>query len=184
MMGTAGLAVCAAAFPWLYREFEVPYALRAGGVTGAVLWGLFVAAWVWGMWRFEELMRWAREHRGGLSRAARWASVYYGPILVGLFYFMWLLGRLDLGKWPQATPAHDPKGIPLAAFGYILICVWFWSLPLVAMYALARWVRAWWRHDGRALACGTDFVATVVLGAVAIGWIAADPHELVKWFLD
>lgn len=180
----AGLAVCAAVFPWFYHEFDIPFALRAGGVTGAVLWGAFVAAWVWGTWRFDALCAWAKRHRETLLAIARWSGIAYGPIFVGLFYLMWIAGRWNMGEWPRAIPMHDPKSIPAAALVYVAIVAWGWCLPLAVAFPFSRAIRGWWRHDQTARARLGDLGATLAGLGFATAWIALDPQSLVKWFLD
>lgn len=181
----AGLAVFAAALPWVYDELDIPYGIRADGYTGRVLCLLAVAGWIALTLRFNVVKDWAERNRRALTNVARVASVGYGAIFVGLFYLMWLLGRLDLGVWPQAIPMHDPKGTAGSAIGYAMICVWASGLPVALIFTLVRISFDWRRGTLRARFVGLLEVALMLaFMGMAILWVSEDPHELVHWFLD
>jgi hypothetical protein len=160
---------------------EFPGSLRP---AVPIVWGLIAALWLWTMWRWETVWNWARAHRTALLSAAAWGGVFYGAILVGLFYLMWLLGRLWMGQWPRAIPMHDPNGMPPTAVIHMLICGWFWYWPVALALPIGRFIHAHKNRKPRAtihlLECGI----TLVFIMAATLWLTSDPHQLVRWFLD
>jgi hypothetical protein len=112
----------------------------------------------------------------------RCAMILHGPILVALFYLMWVSARISLGRWPYTGGRDDPKGIFGTAIVYGAICIWFW-IGIVALGAplvragVARDVR----EEKRAV---RDFALTLALIVAAFAFILDDPHRLLTWFLD
>lgn len=184
MVCIAGLAVFAAALPWLYDELDIPYGIRADGYTGRVLCLLAVAGWIALTLRFNVVKDWAERNRRALMGVARVASVGYGAIFVGLFYLMWLLGRVEAGVWPRAYNP-DPKELLGSAICYVLICSWAWLLPVAVIFPLARAGLIWRQASVRARLVGlAEVVLTLALMGMAVRWISDDPHRIVRWFLD
>jgi hypothetical protein len=113
----------------------------------------------------------------------RWALIFHGPILVGLFYLMWISARIALGRWPRWGGADDPKSIAGASIVYWTICIWFWVGVLALAAPLFR-AGASCRAPDRAGSAGRDFMMTATLLAVSLITILSDPHHLLTWLMD
>ncbi len=182
IVAAVGILVLIALYDPLELD-DLPNSL-GGARTAVVLWMVVGAIWCGAMLRIEAVYSWAQRHRGGLLRLLRHSAVYYGPILVALFYLMWVLGRLWLGFWPRAIPMHDPKGIPPCAVVHLLICGWFWLWPVAVFLPIGRFIHARLTHRRHASEHLFELTSTLLLIAVSAWWLVTDPHQLVRWFLD
>jgi hypothetical protein len=118
-----------------------------------------------------------------LASTTRWLLIFHGPILVALFYLMWLSARLSLGRWPYLTGRDDPALIPGTMLLYGLICGWFWFGAAALAAPLFRLGRAVAQRAPTRLAAG-DFALTAVLLFAALGYLSLEPHGLMTWFRD
>ena len=165
---------------------------------GLLLMGAALTAWAWAALHLgREWRRWqaagfrpivvaaelGKEISPRWRAVGRWALIFHGPILVGLFYLLWISARISLGRWPRWGGADDPKSIAGASIVYWMICVWFWVGALALAAPLFRAGASRGAPDGPASA-GRDFMMTAGLLAASLITILSDPHHLLTWFKD
>ncbi len=114
-----------------------------------------------------------------LSRRLRWAFILHGPILVALFYLLWVAGALEHGRWTNLGSSQDPTEYFLTAIVYVAICTWFWLG--IAAFLLPILQAGSATHPTRHL---LDFTATLALLLLSLAYLLTDPHRLLSWFAD
>lgn len=143
--------------------------------------GAYFSNWVWDRW--VALCR-SPDARVTVERVSRFLCVFYGPILVGLFYLMWGCARWTLGYWPLLGPDYDPKGMPATLLVYFLIFGWGWLAPVAVILPGIRLGAAGRAPVGSWLPRAVELVATLLLIAAALVYFSHDPHRLLYWFMD
>lgn len=189
------------ALPFLMNAFPVPFSrafsehARSWSAASLTIMAAALVAWGWSALRLgREWRRWHQTRgrllshgRECLERPAplvRALLILQGPILVALFYLMWLSARVSLGRWPSMGGMDDPKGIAGTSILYWTICVWFWFGALALAWPLFRTGTAVARRDGTAGEPVRDLVLTAALLFGSLIFISANPHDLFRWFLD
>lgn len=182
-VAAGGVALVAALYHPLELD-DLPHGLRADGLGPSILWSVVGALWVWSVVQLDVTWPWFLRHRAALVAAARYGGLYYGLILVALFYAMYAGARLSLGFWPPKTMAYDPAGIVGSAIVHMLICGWFWYWPVALLIPLVRLYRAVARRTESPRHSLAELAVTLLFAAYAYVWLKTDPHNLVTWFLD
>ena len=180
-IAAAGIVAVAVLYEPLELD-DLPRALRGGGATAPVLWAIVAALWIWSVARFERIAAWYGRNRIAVLQTARRLGICWAPIFVGLFYVMWVLGRLSLGHWPPRNMNDDPKGIFACAIVHMIIIGWFWLFPVAVI--TPHVVRAKLMPERRVLGHVGDFVVTAALVAATVMWWELDTHSLPRWFKD
>lgn len=182
-VAAGGVAIVAALYHPLELD-DLPGALRAGGLGASLLWSVLGVLWVLAVVRLDVTWPWLQHHRAAFFTAARYGGIYYGLILVALFYAMYAGARLSLGYWPPATGLYDPKGMVGSALVHLLICGWFWYWPVALLLPLVRLYRAITQRTANSRHSLAELAVTLLFMAYAYAWLQLDSHNLVSWFLD
>jgi hypothetical protein len=186
------------AFPHHFSRAFSEHA-RGWSASSLTIMAAVLAAWSWAALRVGRAwLDWRAQGRSpvagvvalaervpaGARAIGRVALILHGPILVALFYLMWVSARLSLGRWPRYGGADDPKFIVGTSLVYWAICAWFWLGTLALALPLFRAGATLARRDGTAAKAILEFAITLALMVAAFGFILTDPHHLFTWFLD